>query len=108
MSYFDTLYAKSGTSGGGGTPEQTVTTDGVPPLTFESNGKPASEYIITGDMEQSGTPSTSTPVYPVEVGDLVAIGDYAGKYAIPITVGGTTQTIYLNEPLRNSLTTPIH
>lgn len=100
MSYFDTLYAKSGTSGGGGTPEQTVTTDGVPPLTFESNGKPASEYIITGDMEQSGTPSTSTPVYPVEVGDLVASGDYAGKYAIPITVGGSTQTIYLNEPLR--------
>lgn len=100
MNYFDTLYAKSGTSGGGGTPEQTVTTDGAPPLTFESNGKPASEYTITGDMEQSGTPSTSTQIYPQEVGDLVASGTHAGEYAIPITVGGETQTIYLDEPLR--------
>ena len=89
-----------GGGGGGGTPEQAVTADGVPPLTFESNGKPASEYTITGDMEQSGTPSTSTPAYPVEVGELVASGEYVGKYAIPITVGGSTQTIYLNEPLR--------
>lgn len=86
--------------GGGGTPEETIVTDGVPPLTFESNGKPASEYSITGDMSQTGTPSTSTPVYPFEVGDLVASGAHSGEYAIPITVGGETQTIYLDEPLR--------
>ena len=48
--------------GGGGTPEQTVTTDGVPPLTFDSNGKAATEYTITGDMSQTGTPSTSTQI----------------------------------------------
>lgn len=100
MSYFDVLYAKSGTGGGGSTPEQTLTTDGVPPLTFESNGKPASEYSITGDMSQTGTPSTSTPVYPVEVGDLVASGEHAGEYAITMEIGGTTKTIYLDEPLR--------
>ena len=86
--------------GGGGEPEQEVTADGVPPLTFESNGKAATEYTITGDMSQTGTPSTSTPIYPQEVGDLVESGTHAGEYAIPITVGGETQTIYLDEPLR--------
>ena len=94
------LLASSMSGGGGGTPEQTVTTDGAPPLTFDSNGKAATEYTITGDMSQSGTPSTSTPIYPTEVGDLVASGTHAGEYAIPITVGGETQTIYLDEPLR--------
>lgn len=94
------LLASSMSGGGGGTPEQTVTTDGAPPLTFDSNGKAATEYTITGDMSQSGTPSTSTPIYPTEVGDIVASGTHAGEYAIPITVGGETQTIYLDEPLR--------
>ena len=87
-------------SGGGGTPEQTITTDGTPPLSFESNGSAASAYSITGDMVQTGTPSTSTPVYPQEVGDLVASGEHAGEYAITMEIGGTTKTIYLNEPLR--------
>ena len=86
--------------GGGGEPEQEVTADGIPPLTFESNGKAATAYSITGDMSQTGTPSTSTPIYPHEVGDLVESGTHAGEYAIPITVGGETQTIYLDEPLR--------
>ena len=90
----------SGSGGGSGEPEQEVTSDGVPPLTFESNGKSATSYSITGDMSQTGTPSTSTPIYPQEVGDLVASGTHAGEYAIPITVGGETQTIYLDEPLR--------
>ena len=90
----------SGSGGGGGEPEQEVTADGVPPLTFESNGKAATAYSITGDMSQTGTPSTSTPIYPQEVGDIVASGAHSGEYAIPITVGGETHTIYLDEPLR--------
>ena len=100
MSYFDTLYARSGSGGGGGTPEQTITTDGTPPLSFESNGTAASAYSISGNMTQTGTPSTSTPIYPSEVGDLVASGEHAGEYAITIEIGGTTKTIYLDEPLR--------
>lgn len=86
--------------GGGGTPEQTITTDGTPPLSFESNGTAASAYSISGDMSQTGTPSTSTPVYPQEVGDLVASGEHAGEYAITMEIGGTTKTIYIDEPLR--------
>ena len=99
MSYFDTLYAKSG-SGGSGTPEQTVTTDGVPPLSFESNGKAASAYSISGSMTQTGTPIPTTPIYPTEVGDLVESGEHAGEYAITMEIGGTTKTVYLAEPLR--------
>lgn len=101
MTFYEQMRAASAAgASGGGTPEQTITTDGTPPLTFESNGKAASEYTITGDMSQTGTPSTSTPAYPQEVGDLVASGDHAGKYAVPVTLGGETQTIYLDEPLR--------
>lgn len=101
MDFYEQLRARSiGSSGGGGTPEQTVTTDGTPPLSFESNGKAASAYSISADMSQTGTPSTSTPIYPQEFGDLVESGEYAGEYAITMEIGGTTQTIYLDEPLR--------
>lgn len=85
---------------GGGTPEQTITTDGTPPLSFESNGTAASAYSISGDMSQTGTPSTSTPVYPQEVGDFVESGDNSGDYAIGVEIGSTTKTIYLTEPIR--------
>lgn len=103
MNTFDVLRAgafASSEGGGGGTPEETVTYEGEPPLTLDSNGKAASAYSITADMVQSGEPSTAAPDYPQEVGDLVASGEHSGKYAIPITVGGETQTIYLDEPLR--------
>ena len=86
--------------GGGGTPEQTITTDGTPPLSFESNGSAASAYSISGDMVQTGTQSKSVPIYPQEVGDLVSSGEHAGEYAITMEIGGTTKTIYLDEPLR--------
>ena len=100
--YFDLLRAAYvvGGSGGGDTPEEIVTTDGVPPLEFESNGTPALSYSILADMTQSGEPSTSSVVYPQEFGDLVESGARAGEYAIKIEVGGTTKTIYLDEPLR--------
>lgn len=86
--------------GGGGTPEQTITTDGTPPLSFDSNGTAASAYLISANMVQSGTPSASTPAYPAEFGDLVESGEHAGEYAITMEIGGTTKTIYLDEPLR--------
>lgn len=99
MNMFDMLFAKQ-LAGGGGTPEQTITTEGVPPLTFQSNGKPASAYSIVANMTQSGEPSTASPSFPQQFGDLVASGTHAGEYEVPITVGGTTKTIYLDQPLR--------
>lgn len=101
MDFFDIMFAQSTAGGGGGgTPEETVTYDGAPPLDFDSNGKTATAYSFTANMAQSASPSKVSPVYPQEVGDLVASGEHAGEYAIPITVGGETQTIYLTEPLR--------
>ena len=97
--FFDLLLA-SKAFGGGGTPEQSVTTEGVPPLSFQSNGKPATAYSIVANMTQSGAPSTASPSIPQQFGDLVTTGTHAGEYEIPITVGGSTKTIYLDQPLR--------
>lgn len=81
----------------GGYPVTTIT--GVPPLPFKSDGSALTDYSITGNMVQSSTPSPQNPVYPTECGDLVASGEHAGEYAIPITCG-STQNIYLQEPIR--------
>lgn len=78
--------------------QQTIT--GVPPITFTSDGTALSSYSITGNMTQTGTPTPEQPIVPEECGDLVTTGEHAGEYAIPITCGGTTQTIYLQDPLR--------
>ena len=78
--------------------EQTVT--GVPPLQFLGNGKTLSDYQIYGNMTQNGTPTPSDPVEAESCGDLVTSGEHAGEYCIPITCGGVTQNIYLDEPLR--------
>lgn len=78
--------------------EQNVT--GVPPLQFFGYGEPLISYQIYGNMTQNGTPTPSDPIFPVACGDLTAAGAYAGKYAVPITCGGETKTVYLDEPLR--------
>lgn len=91
--------------GGGGIPEQEITTDGVPPLSFESNGTPASAYMIYADMVQSGTPSSATPAYPQELGDLVTSGEHVGKYAITMEIGGTTKPYIWMSLYENSVTT---
>ena len=78
--------------------EQTVT--GVPPLQFFGYGEPLISYQIYGNMTQNGTPTPSDPIFPAACGDLTAAGAYAGKYAVPITCGGETKTVYLDEPLR--------
>ena len=79
---------------------QTQTLTGTASLVFNSYPDAIRNYTVSGNMTQNSTPTTSNPVYPVECGDLVASGTYAGKYAIPITCGGETKTIYLDEPLR--------
>ena len=81
-----------------GFPVKTLT--GVPPIPFDSDGTPLTAWTVVGNMTQTGTPTPSAPITPTECGDLVESGEHAGQYAIPITVGGQTQTIYLSEPLR--------
>ena len=86
--------------GGGGGVTEEITYEGVPPLTFESDGDPASAYSFVGNLVQTGTPAPTAPVYASEVGTLVESGEHTGEYAVPITVGGATHTIYLSAPLR--------
>ena len=42
------------------------------PKTIIGDGQPISSYTIKGNMSQSGTPTPSNPVYPVETGDKTA------------------------------------
>lgn len=67
------------------------------PATVIGDGTPISSYVIKGNMEQTGTPTPSSPIYPSECGDLVASGEHAGQYKLPLTLGNTTTNIYLGE-----------
>lgn len=51
--------------------------EGVPPLTFKSNGKALKNYRIYGNTVDGES-----------VGDLMAEGEHAGKYRVPVTVEG--------------------
>lgn len=103
--YFDNTNIQSGNSGGGGgggggTPGVPTTTTGVPPLNFTSDGTPITEGYIEGNMVVTGTPSPSSVATVQEFGEFVTSGQYAGMYAIPVNVGGSTTNIYLSQPLR--------
>lgn len=74
--------------------------EGVPPLSFSANGEPLIKYEISGNMTSSGTPSSETPVYQSECGNLVESGNYSGKYAITVAINNNNNNIYLDEPLR--------
>lgn len=52
---------------------------------------------LKGQMEQSSTPSPTSPVMPQETGDLETVGVKAGQYKIPISSANTTTPIYLGE-----------
>ena len=77
-----------------------ATLSGTSSITFDSDGTPLTAWSISGNMVQTGTPTPSVPIQPTECGDLVTTGEHAGQYAIPITLTGQTQTVYLSEPLR--------
>lgn len=66
------------------------------PTTIIADGQSASA-IIKGNMQQSGTPTTTTPIYPSDCGDLVESGEHANQYEIPILCGNTTTNVYLGE-----------
>lgn len=52
---------------------------------------------LKGQMEQTGTPTPTTPIQPSECGDLETVGVKAGQYKIPISSAGQTTPIYLGE-----------
>ena len=70
---------------------------GIPPLSIRSNGTMLLDYLISGNMSQTGTPTPTTPIQPQETGDLETVGDKAGQYKIPISSANATTNIYLGE-----------
>lgn len=69
----------------------------IPPLSIRSNGTMLLDYLISGNMSQSGTPTPDNPIQPQETGDLETVGVKAGQYKIPISSANTTTNIYLGE-----------
>lgn len=70
---------------------------GIPPLSIRSNGTMLLDYLISGNMSQTGTPTPTTPIQPSECGDLETVGVKAGQYKIPILSAEQTTTVYLGE-----------
>lgn len=63
---------------------------GVLPLRYIGNGRPLTDYLISGNTIQDGTPTPDAPV------DAVGCGtDTANGYKLPLTVNGTEYPIYL-------------
>lgn len=73
------------------------TLSGAPPLSFQANGTPLLDYLISGNTVQSGTPTPDSPVMPQGTGDLETSGIKAGQYKIPILSANTTTPVYLGE-----------
>ena len=42
---------------------------GIPPLSIRSNGTMLLDYLISGNMSQTGTPTPTTPIQPQETGE---------------------------------------
>lgn len=42
---------------------------GVPPLSFRADGTPLLDFLISGNMEQTGTPTPQNPIEPSECGE---------------------------------------
>lgn len=69
------VWRRSLRGGGGGSAVIT----GVPPLRYIGNGKPLTDYLISGNALQDGTPSPEAPV------DVVGCGVRTGNLAPPLT-----------------------
>ena len=73
-----------------GTDTDTITTL---PKTIIGDGQNISAYTIKGNMQQSGTPAPSNPIYPSETGDKTAnLFDVSKVVSGDLTVSGTTIT----------------
>lgn len=65
---------------------------GSVPVSIKTDGSPLLDYLITGNTVQNGTPTPSSPVAVVGVGELDS-----GQYKIPISSAGQTTPVYLGE-----------
>jgi len=55
--------------GGAGSGAETKEITGIPPLSIRSNGTMLLDYLISGNMTQTGTPTPTTPIQPSECGE---------------------------------------
>lgn len=78
---------------GGGTPVDVfVEMIGSPPLYYNGKGYDLTDYLISGNTVQDGTPTPDAPV------DVVGCGtDTASGYKLPLTVNGVEHPIYLGQ-----------
>lgn len=67
------------------------------PIVIEADGTPLSDFLISGNMSQTGTPTPASPIQPSECGELETIGAKAGQYKIPILSANITTNVYLGE-----------
>lgn len=83
-----------------GSPAATVKTlEGVPPLTFSAIGEPLIEWSIDGNMQQTGTPTSSSPIFPSETGDKTEnLFDYKYYFANRINSGQNAYIKYILKP----------
>lgn len=84
MTHFERLFAQKV---GGGKINEIF---GVPPLRYIGDGRPLTDYLISGNTVQDGTPTPENPVPVVGCGT-----DTAGEWTLPLTVNGTEYPIYL-------------
>lgn len=66
---YTALFAQKINKGGSGGEAEL---SGVPPLTFPADGTPLIDYLISGNMIQSGTPAHESPVMPQGTGKRTA------------------------------------
>lgn len=86
MTHFERLFAQKV---GGGKINEIF---GVPPLRYIGDGRPLTNYLISGNTVQDGTPSPENPVPVVGCGT-----DTAGEWTLPLTVNGVEYPIYLGQ-----------
>lgn len=66
--------------GGAGSGAETKEITGIPPLSIRSNGTMLLDYLISGNMSQTGTPTSSDPIQPQETGERT--GNLADLYGV--------------------------
>ena len=102
------VWRRSLRGGGGGAAEIT----GVPPLRYIGNGRPLTDYLISGNALQDGTPSAEDPVdvvgCGVRTGNLFDYTEYVGTYMANAGLWeytGTTGTVFRIPCTENTLYT---
>lgn len=56
--------------GGAGSGAEVKELTGIPPLSFTADGTPLLDYLISGNLSQTGTPTPDNPIQPSECGDM--------------------------------------